>query len=196
MRRRWRGRLLAGLLLGLACMALLTVVSVVAQGMDTQVQHSVLYAVAGGAVVGLIRLGSPVARYVAFVVGLILGLIYFVLLAAVVPGDWIGQLLAGLVVVAFASVISALTGMWIQLWAVFLGALLFIGAYQPLFDAQLWMFETQSIGTLCSTVFLSTIGFCVVIAVELAGTGKTMRHVLDTDTESVRQSEAEVEPTR
>ncbi len=160
-------------------MALLAIVSVLALGMNTVTQHEVLYSVAGGAVVGLIRMGSPVARYVGFLVGLVLGLIYFVLLAAVVPGDAVGRMIAGLVVVALAAIVSALTGMWIQIWTVFLGALLFIGAYQPLFDAQLWMFETQSVGTLTSTVFLSTIGFCVVIAVELIGTNKKVKETLD-----------------
>jgi len=160
-------------------MVLLAIVSVLAQEMDSTVQHRVLYSVAGGAVVGLIRMGTPVARYVGFIVGLVLGLIYFVLLAAVVPGDAVGQLIAGIVVVGLAAIVSALTGMWVQLWTVFLGALLFIGAYQPLFDAQLWMFETQSIGTLTSTVFLATIGFCVVIAVEIIGTNRTIRHALD-----------------
>ncbi|MFA7266173.1 MAG: hypothetical protein WC054_07660 [Candidatus Nanopelagicales bacterium] len=177
--RRWRGRFLAALAIGLACMALLVVVSVLAQGLDSTAQHSVLYAVAGGAVVGLIRIGSPVARYVGFLVGLILGLVYFAILAIAVPGDWIGQMVAGLVVVGVAVAISAFSGMWIQLWSVFLGTLLFIGAYQPLFDSQLWMFETQSVGTLCLTIFLSTVGFCVVIAVELVGTGKVAARVLD-----------------
>lgn len=160
-------------------MVLLVVVSLLAQGLDSTAQHSTLYAVAGGAVVGLIRIGSPVARYVGFLVGLIFGLVYFVLLAAAVPGDWIGQMIAGLVVIGLAVAVSAFTGMWIQLWSVFLGILLFIGAYQPLFDAQLWMFETQSVGTLCVTVFLSTVGFCVVVAVEIAGTGKAVTKVLD-----------------
>lgn len=178
-KRRWRGRFLAALAIGLACMILLVVVSVLAQGLDSSAQHSVLYAVAGGAVVGLIRMGSPVARYVGFLVGLVLGLIYFAILAIAVPGDWVGQMVAGLVVVGVAVAISAFTGMWIQLWSVFLGVLLFIGAYQPLFDSQLWMFETQSVGTLCLTIFLSTVGFCVVIAVELVGTGKVAVRVLD-----------------
>jgi hypothetical protein len=160
-------------------MVLLAVVSALAQGMESSVQHRVLYSVAGGAVVGLIRMGSPVARYVGFLVGLVLGLAYFVLLAAVVPGDAVGQLIAGLVVVALAAIVSAFTGMWVQLWTVFLGVLLFIGAYQPLFDAQLWMFETQSVGTLASTIFLATIGFCVVIAVEIVGTNTSVRRTLD-----------------
>jgi len=177
-------------------MLLLAVVSVLAQGMDVTTQHNVLYSVAGGAVVGLIRMGSPVARYVGFLVGLILGLIYFVLLAAVVPGDAIGRMIAGLVVVGLAAIVSAFTGMWVQLWTVFLGVLLFIGAYQPLFDAQLWLFETQSVGTLASTVFLSTVGFCVVIAVEIIGTNKSMQHVLDYDKPDDHDAIATTVPTQ
>ena len=178
-KRPWRGRFLAAIAIGLACMILLVVVSILAQGLDSTAQHSVLYAVAGGAVVGLIRIGSPVARYVGFLVGLILGLIYFAILAIAVPGDWVGQMVAGLVVVGVAVAISAFTVLWIQLCSGCLGTLLFIGAYQPLFDSQLWMFETQSVGTLCLTIFLSTVGFCVVIAVELVGTGKVAARVLD-----------------
>lgn len=164
--KTWRGRFGTALAIGAACIVLLIVVSVLIQGMGLPAQHSVLYSVAGGAIVGLIRVGSPQSRYIAFLIGLVMGLIYFVLLAAVVPGDWAGQVLAATVTIALASIICALTGMWLPLWAVFLGALLFIGAYQPQFDLELWMFQTQSIGTLSSTIFLSSIGFCVVIAVE------------------------------
>lgn len=152
---------------GLTCALLAVVAFTLGHSLDLAAQHSVLYSIAGGAVIGLVPKGSPVARYTGFVIGLVLGLVYFALLAIAVPGDWVGQLTAAVVTIVVATLVSAFTRGWVQLWSLFLGALLFIGAYQPMFDNELWLFETESVMTLCTTIFQASVGFCVVIVVEL-----------------------------
>lgn len=154
------------LLIGLACCLSASVVFIVSQLLALPAQD-VLVAVAGGTVLASVGQASPIQRYVSFLIGMVSGLVYFAALAALVPGTWMGGLVATCAAILLCTLISAATKGRLPLWAMLLGMVLFAATYKPLFSLELWMFESQSIMIACWLLFAVTCGYLVVIAVEL-----------------------------
>lgn len=112
-----------------------------------------------GVVLGLTRDRSPLARYGAFLIGLVFGL--FALVLGMV--GWIGWV-GGIFVL---TVISALTKGRLPLWAMILGGGTLAAVYQPLLLSSPWFVFTQYPTVLLVTLAASSGGFLVTIVVEL-----------------------------
>lgn len=154
------------LVTGVACCVVAAIVFVLGQMLGLPSQD-VLVAAGGGAILAIVRDGSPLARYGSFLIGLIAGFAYFAAMAAFVPGNWVGVMVATIGGIILCTLISALTRGRLPLWAMFLGVVLFVSAYKPMFENELWLFESQSVMVLCWSLFAVTCGFLVVIVVEL-----------------------------
>lgn len=118
-----------------------------------------LLGVGAGLVLGLIREGSPLARYGAFLIGLVFGLI--ALVAGMV--GWIGFAAAILIL----TVISAFTGGRLPLWAMILGAGVLAAMYEPYLMASAWFVLTQYPTAFFVALATSSGGFIVAVLVEL-----------------------------
>lgn len=118
-----------------------------------------LVGVLAGVVLGLTRDRSPLARYGAFLIGLVFGL--FALVLGMV--GWIGWV-GGIFVL---TVISALTKGRLPLWAMILGGGTLAAVYQPLLISSPWFVFTQYPTVLLVTLAASSGGFLVTIVVEL-----------------------------
>lgn len=146
------------LLLGAAATALAAVVWLVTSLMGVGGGDGLL-GVAAGLLLGLIRSGTPLARYGAFLVGLLLGLIA---LGAGMAG-WIGFVVAMLLM----TVISALTGGRLPLWAMILGSGTLAAMYQNDLIATGWFVLTQFPTALSVALATSSGGFIAAVLVEL-----------------------------
>ena len=118
-----------------------------------------LVGVLAGVVLGLTRDRSPLARYGAFLIGLVFGLLALVLGMV----GWIGWV-GGIFVL---TVISALTKGRLPLWAMILGGGTLAAVYQPLLLSSPWFVFTQYPTVLLVTLAASSGGFLVTIVVEL-----------------------------
>ncbi len=118
-----------------------------------------LLGVGAGLVLGLIPDRSPLARYGAFLIGLAFGLI------AIVAGlaGWIGFVVFILVL----TLISALTGGRLPLWAMVLGGGVLAAMYQPFLSATPWYVITQYPTALFAALATSSGGFIAAVFVEL-----------------------------
>lgn len=118
-----------------------------------------LLGVGAGIVLGLIQEGSPLARYGAFLIGLVFGLIAF---AAGFAG-WAGFVVA----ILLLTVISGLTGGRLPLWAMVLGAGVLAAMYGPTLMATGWFFLTQYPTAFFIALATSSGGFIIAVFVEL-----------------------------
>lgn len=116
-------------------------------------------AVTGGLILGLIRDKSPLARYGAYLVGMVLGII--AVLAA--EGGWIGFV----VLIVVFTIISALTGGKLPLWAMILGGCTFGAMYVPYLTATAWYVLTQYPSTFFLALAASSGAFIVAVLTEL-----------------------------
>lgn len=118
-----------------------------------------LIGVMAGVVLGLARDRSPLARYGAFMIGLVFGL--FALVLGLV--GWVGWVAAIFVL----TIISALTKGRLPLWAMILGGGTLAAIYQPLLLLSPWFVFTQYPTVLLVTIAASSGGFLVTVLVEL-----------------------------
>lgn len=120
--------------------------------------HNGLLGVGGGLVLGLIRDGSPLARYGAFLIGLVLGIIASV-------ADLAGGM-AMLALVLILALISGLTSGRLPLWAMILGAGVFGAMFAGWID-QSWFILTSYPSAFFVALATSSGGFIVAVFVEL-----------------------------
>ncbi len=145
-------------LLGLLVTILGVVVLLVTAWLGLAAANSLL-GLGAGLVLGLIPDRSPLARYGAFLIGLALGLI------ALVAGlaGWIGFVVFILVL----TLISALTGGRLPLWAMVLGGGVLAAMYQPFLVANAWYVLTEYPTALFAALATSSGGFIAAVFVEL-----------------------------
>lgn len=146
------------LLLGLAATVLAAVVWLLTSLLGVGGQNGLL-GVAAGLLLGMVRYGSPLARYGGFLVGLVLGLI---VMGAGMVG-WVGYVAAMLIL----TVISGLTGGRLPLWAMILGGGVLAAMYQPYAIAVPWYILTQLPTALLVALATSAGGFIAAVLVEL-----------------------------
>ncbi len=149
----WK-QLLFGLLLAVLALGVWLLTSVLELG-----PTNALVAVVGGVILGLTRDRSPLARYGAFLIGLVLGL--FVLVFGM--AGWIGWLV-GIIIL---TVISALTKGRLPLWAMILGGGTLAAIYTPALMANPWFLLTEYPTAFFVALAASSGGFLVTILVEL-----------------------------
>lgn len=144
-------------LLGILAIVLAVGVWLVTQWFEIGAQNGLL-GVGGGLVLGLIRDGSPLARYGAFLIGLIFGFVGSV-------ADLIGG--AGLLIlILILTVISALTKGRLPLWAMILGTGVFGAMYSGWID-QSWFILTSYPSAFFLALATSSGGFIIAVFVEL-----------------------------
>lgn len=129
--------------------------------------QNVLVGLALGGALGLVRTHSPLARISAFMIGFVLGLVFYALRLAILPATWLGNAIAVVVVLLVLTVISALTKDRLPLWAMFIGTACFAGAYNGYFNTTPWLFETQAISVAATMLFAVSAGFVVALLVEI-----------------------------
>lgn len=154
------------MLFGAAC-AVLAAIFIFAGAALGLALPNVLYGIAAGAVLGLVRLQSPLGRAGAFLVGYAFGVIYFVLSATVLPSTPAGVTVATIVVILVCTLISALTRDRMPLWAMFLGAMTFVGAYWASYASSPWLLPTQSVQLATAVLLTVAAGFLVTLLVEV-----------------------------
>lgn len=150
--------MLKTLLLGVIAAVLAVVILLLLSVFNFGGANGVL-AVTAGLVLGLVRDKSPLARYGAFLVGMIFGLIAVVAAA----GGWIGFLIA----IVIYTVISALTGGRLPLWAMILGGSTFAAMYLPYLVATAWYILTQYPSTFFLALAASSGAFIIGVLAEL-----------------------------
>lgn len=97
---------------------------------------SITFGLAVGGVLGLVSDGGPVGRVGAFIVGMIVTMVLFVLSVLVLNTTFVGQVLTVVIGIGLITVICALTGGRLPLWAGLMGAILVAGAYSSAFAAN------------------------------------------------------------
>lgn len=146
------------LLLGLIATVVAVGVGLLTSALGLGLENGVL-GVMAGLLLGLVRSGSPLARYGAFLIGLVLGLV------AIGGGlaGWIGFV----VTILLLTIVSGLTGGRLPLWAMILGAGVFAAMYEPTLMANLWFVLTQYPTALIVALATSAGAFMVTVFVEL-----------------------------
>ena len=152
-------------LFGGACSVLAFLIIMSGQLLNFNLQN-VLLGLALGAATGLVRTHSPLARISAFLIGVALGMAFYVLRLAVLPATWLGNAIAVVIVLMLMTTISALTRDRLPLWAMFIGNAAFAGAYNGYFNTTPWLFETQAVQVAAAMLFSAGAGFLVCLLVE------------------------------
>ncbi len=135
-----------------------------------------LIGVMAGVVLGLTRDRSPLARYGAFLIGLLFGL-FAIVLGMVGWAGWVGAIFV-------LTIISALTKGRLPLWAMILGGGTLAAIYQPLLISSPWFVFTQYPTVLLVTIAASSGGFLVTVIVELLEDVKAPHVGEDTSSDS------------
>lgn len=124
---------------------------------------SITFGLAVGGILGLVSDGGPVGRVGSFVVGMIVAMVLFVLTVLLLNATFLGQTITILIGIGLITVICALTGGRLPLWAGLLGAVLVLGAYGQVFVANpagiltdLPQYTTMALVP-CAVTFLGTI---------------------------------------
>ncbi len=151
---------------GIVCAALAVAFLFLGGGLGLSAGN-VLYGLAAGAVLGLVRIKSPLQRLVSYLIGFALGWIFFVLQVAVFPGSTAGFALATGIVVVVATVVAGLTGDRLPLWACFLGVMTFVGAYAGSFAAAPWDFIPDTVATASTILLAFAAGYVMCLLVEI-----------------------------
>ncbi len=124
-----------------------------------------LYGAALGAVLGLVRQGSPVGRASAFGAGFASCWLGYALRAGMLPDIPMGRAIAAFVVVALVTAVAVATNERLPLWAGLLGAGLFAGAYETTFTITPTAFETESVTAATTVLLAAAVGYLLAVVV-------------------------------
>lgn len=127
---------------------------------------NVLVGVAAGAILALVREHTPVARIGAYVIGLVLTLVFYLLRLALLPQNWAGLAVSIFFLLLIFTVISGLTKGRLPLWAMILAAMVMSGGYESDFWATPWYAGTQLPTTFACGLVAAAGGFLIVLLVE------------------------------
>lgn len=152
--------------LGLACSVLAFLVIISGQVLDIPIQN-VLVGIAVGAVLGMVRTGSPGARFVGFLVGLLGGAAFYLLESFLFPQTWFGQAVAVAMTIMALAVVSALTRGWMHLWTMFLGTVAFAATYDGFFSSTPWLIQSKGPVLLGGMLFCVACGFLTAVLTEV-----------------------------
>jgi len=154
------------LLFGVASAVLAAVIMTLGALWSLNLQN-VLVGIAAGAVLGLVRMRTPVARVGGFLIGYVLAIVMYGLRLALLPATVAGNIVATCGLIIVLTVISALTKDRMQLWAMFLGCLVFSASYDGYFLATPWYALSQIPGVATAVLVSVAAGFLVTLLVEL-----------------------------
>jgi hypothetical protein len=120
-----------------------------------------------GAVLGLVPNRSPLARLLAFLLGLVVAWLGYALRAGVLPDSVTGRMIAVVVVIALITVVCALAGGRLPFWAALLGACALTGAYESDYVAAPYNFLAESLGAVSALLVPVALGFLVAVLTSL-----------------------------
>ncbi len=152
-------------LFGAVCSVLAVVVLGIGQLLKIDFQN-VVYGVAAGAILGLVRMRPLYARVGAYLIGFCIAAGFYVIRLAFLPGTWVGNAVAIVIAIMLVTVIAAFTLDRVPMWAMFLGLMTFVGAYNGYFLTTPWLFETQAVSTASAILVSVAAGLVVAILVE------------------------------
>ncbi|QWC84520.1 hypothetical protein KLP28_13225 [Nocardioidaceae bacterium] len=125
-----------------------------------------LAGVAVGGAVALIPAGNPGLRAVGFIVGTVLGLIGYVVRAAVLPDITAGRAVAFGLIVVLVTLAAVATRGRMPLWSTLLGAGTFSAVYEAAYVANPPQVLTTSFSTLFALLPAFAIGYLVAVLTE------------------------------
>jgi hypothetical protein len=96
---------------------------------------SIAFGLLIGGILGLVSDGGPVGRVGAFVVGIVVAMVIYIVRVLFLNDSFGGQVLAMLITLGLLTVICALTAGKLPLWAALAGTALVTGAYETAFVA-------------------------------------------------------------
>lgn len=122
---------IAGLLIAVAAAITLLLNNVLSLDLG-----SIFLGIAAGGALGLANDGSPLGRLVAFMAGFFVAMIGYIVRVLVFNESAVGQIMFALLVLGILTVLAAVTGGWVPLWATLLGAATMVGAYELAFQTN------------------------------------------------------------
>lgn len=170
----WRERasMRRTLLVGAVLTVAATLVVLLSDWLDLELEPVALLGVALGAVVALVPDRSPLMRLAGFLAGFFLAWGGYLLRAGVFPDTTGGLAAAVALVLGLCVVVAAVSLGRIPLWSTFLGAAAMVGAYEYTFAAAMPEVMTTSPSTATSFLVTAGVGFALVslLAPREAGT--------------------------
>lgn len=152
-----RKSILAGVLLAVATG--LTII--VGEALDLEVEAVALLGVTAGAIIALVPDATASRRLAAYALGLVAGLVSYLLRAAVMPDTSLGRAVPAVLVVLVCVGIVALSAGRLPLWGALLGAGSFAGAYELTYVAAPPRVVETSVSTGTALVLCVAVGFLV-----------------------------------
>ncbi|MEI6624356.1 MAG: hypothetical protein WCP28_20890 [Actinomycetes bacterium] len=129
--------------------------------------EAIVFTAGVGLVLGIVKVGSPIARVFSFLIGFVLAWVFFALQAAFLPQVLLSQIVSAVVVILLVTLLAVLTKSKMPLWASILGAATMVGAYQTAFGIAPQNFLSESIPAAGSALFGVALGLVVAGLVEL-----------------------------
>jgi hypothetical protein len=152
-----RKSILAGVLLAVATG--LTIL--VGEALDLEVEAVALLGVTVGAIVALVPDATPSRRLAAYALGFVVGLMSYLVRAAVMPDTSMGRAVPVVLVVLVCVGVVALSAGRLPLWGALLGAGTFAGAYELTYVAAPPRVLDTSVSTGTALVLCVAVGFLV-----------------------------------
>lgn len=144
---------------------------------------AITFGIAMGGVLGLVSDGGPVGRVGSFVVGMVIAMALYVLQALLLNGSFLGSVVSIVIGLGLITVICAVTGGRLPLWAGLLGAALVTGAYQVSFNNAPQNLLTELPMAVTQALVPAAVGFlaAVFVADRTSGEEPAADTISDTD---------------
>lgn len=125
--------------------------------------------VGGGLIIGMVRIGSPLARLIGFLIGFVLGAGFVAMRLGFLPGGptTLGAAIAIAIILLVITVVSGLSSNRISSWSMVLGALVLMAGFTSVSETTPWTALQQLPDYFLSLLAMSAIGFLVVVVAEL-----------------------------
>lgn len=166
-----RTHILAGPVLAVAA----SVMMLLGEALDLEVESVTLLGVALGAVVALVPDATPGRRMGAFAAGFAVALVGYVARAALLPDSASGRAVAVGLVILLAAGVTAMSLGKLPLWGVLLGTAALTGAYEYTYSAAPPLLLDTAVSTSTAMLLSVAVGFVAMLLV----TPKPASHRLD-----------------
>jgi hypothetical protein len=150
------------LLVGAVLTVAATLVVLLSDWLDLELEPVALLGVALGAVVALVPDRSPLMRLVGFLAGFGLAWVGYLLRAGVFPDSTGGRAVTVALVLGLCVAVAAASMGRIPLWTTFTGAAAMVGAYEYTFAAAMPEVLTTSPSAATSLLLTAGVGFALV----------------------------------
>lgn len=138
---------------------------------DLELDSVALVGIALGAVVALVPDRSPWMRLAAFLVGIVIMWIVYILRAGVLPDTSTGRAVGAGLALLLLTTIAAFSGNRLPFWTLLVGAAALSGGYEYTFAAAMPEVMTTSVQAVTALLLTSAVGFLVVSLTSAPGDG-------------------------